>query len=109
MNERQIFEASNQRLRERLAKAPPTERIRLRRELARRQVCYSGQPLVIQVTVEGGIVQNVASLGGFPVRVEVKDYDLDGTETKDSLRDDAGDPYELGVYNFDASGEEASA
>ena len=49
----------------------------------------------VHLTVEGGVVQHVAVPRG--VRVVVRDYDVDGSET-DIAEDENGDKYNEGIW-----------
>lgn len=49
----------------------------------------------VHVTVEGGVVQHVATPLG--VRVVVRDYDIDGSET-DLAEDGNGDKFVEGIW-----------
>jgi L-ascorbate metabolism protein UlaG (beta-lactamase superfamily) len=49
----------------------------------------------VHITVEGGVVQHVAVPLG--VRVVVRDYDVDGSET-DLAEDENGDKYNEGIW-----------
>ncbi len=46
---------------------------------------------IVQVTVEGGVVQHVEVPKG--VQVVVKDYDVDGTEADQLRQDENGDEF----------------
>ncbi len=46
---------------------------------------------IVTVTVEGGVIQHIACPPG--VQVIVKDYDVDGCDESNLLKDESGDEY----------------
>ncbi len=53
---------------------------------------------IVQVTVEGGVVQHVDVPEG--LQVVVRDYDVDGTEADHLQQDDNGDQFIESIWEY---------